>query len=121
MELSKAIADLGPVADRMRFLFITVDPERDTPDHLKTYLSNFDARVTGLTGTTAEIAAAAKAYLAYYEKVPISGGYTMNHTANLYLMDTQGHLAEIVPYQERPEVLLAKLRNLVGLSVSSID
>ena len=68
----------------MRYLFVSVDPERDTPEQLKLYLSNFDPRITGLVGTPAEIAAVAKAYRAIYEKVPTKNGFTYNHTAEVY-------------------------------------
>ena len=79
---------LGPDADRTGALFITVDPERDTPAVLKDYLSNFDPHLRGLTGDQAAINAAIKAYRVYAKKVPLENGdYTMDHTAVVYLMD----------------------------------
>ena len=71
-------------------VFVTVDPARDTPELMKTYLSSFDPRIVGLTGTEDEIAAAAKAYKVYYRKVPTDSDYTMDHTATIFLMDSQG-------------------------------
>ena len=118
LELSNAIKALGPDADRMRYLFVSVDPERDTPELLKLYLSNFDPRITGLVGTPEEIAAVAKAYRAIYEKVPGKDGssYTYNHTALVYLMDRDGRFAGTINYQEPEDVQLKKLRRLLGQS-----
>jgi protein SCO1 len=87
-EVSEILRALGPDADRTRALFITVDPERDTPAVMKDYLSSFDPHLSGLTGNAAEIAAVAKTYRVYFKKVPLEqGGYTMDHTAIVYLMD----------------------------------
>ncbi len=101
-EISEVMRALGKDADRTRALFITVDPERDTPAVLKDYLSNFDRHLAGLTGDPAAIAAVTKAYRAYYKKVPLSqGGYTMDHTAIVYLMDKQGRF--VSPFKlDRP-------------------
>jgi protein SCO1/2 len=118
LEMSNVIKEMGPDADRMRFFFVSVDTERDTPELLKLYLSNFDPRITGLVGTQAEIAAVAKAYRAFYEKVPTKDGFTYNHTALVYLMDRDGHLAGTLNYQEPEGVQLKKLRRLVGQTSS---
>ena len=115
LELSNAMKALGADADRMRFLFVSVDPERDTPEQLKLYLSNFDPRITGLAGTPQEIAAVAKAYRAIYEKVPTKDGYTYNHTALVYLMGRDGRLVGTINYQESVEAQLKKLRRLIGV------
>jgi protein SCO1/2 len=90
-EISEVLRKLGRDGDRARALFITVDPERDTPQMLKEYLSSFDSRIVGATGSPEAIAAVAKAYRAVYRRVPLKdGGYTMDHTAVVYLMDKQG-------------------------------
>jgi protein SCO1/2 len=90
-EVSEILRKLGADGDRVRALFITVDPERDTPDKMKEYLSSFDPRLTGLTGDPEAVAAVAKAYRVYFKKVPLDqGGYTMDHTAIVYLMDKDG-------------------------------
>jgi protein SCO1 len=114
LELSNAITALGPDADRMRFFFVSVDSERDTPEQLKLYLSNFDPRITGLVGTTEEIAAVANAYRAVYQKVPTKDGFTYNHTALVYLMGRDGRLAGTLNYQETADVQLRKLRRLIA-------
>lgn len=111
--LSNLLKRLGADADRMRYFFISVDTERDTPEHLKLYLSNFDSRIMGLTGTAEEIAAVAKAYRAYYQKVPTKDGFTYNHTATLYLMNRSGRLASTISYQEDEDVQFAKLKRLI--------
>lgn len=91
-EISEVLRKLGPDADRTGALFITVDPERDTPAAMKDYLSNFDPHLRGLTGDPAAVNAAIKAYRVYAKKVPLDGGdYTMDHTAIVYLMDKNGH------------------------------
>jgi protein SCO1 len=82
---------LGPAADRLRVFFVTVDPERDTPETLRTYLSSFDRRIVGLSGDQGATDAAVKAFRAYAKRVPLTdGGYTMDHTALVYLMDKSG-------------------------------
>ena len=99
-EISQVLRKLGPDADRTGALFITVDPERDTPALLKDYLSNFDPHLRGLTGDRPAIDAAIKAYRVYAKKVPLEGGdYTMDHTAVVYLMDKDGHF--IAPFNTK--------------------
>jgi protein SCO1 len=80
-EMSEILRKLGSDADRTAVMFITVDPERDTPESLKDYLASFDPHIRGLTGDPAAVAAVAKAYRVYFKKVPLEGGdYTMDHT-----------------------------------------
>ncbi|MBN8999051.1 MAG: SCO family protein, partial [Rhizobiales bacterium] len=80
-QLSSLMEKLGPKADRMQILFATVDPGRDTPEQLASYLSSFDPRIVGLTGTPAEVDALTKAFKAYYRKVETGDGdYPMDHT-----------------------------------------
>ncbi len=114
LELTNVLKRLGPDADRMRYFFVSVDTERDTPDHLKLYLSNFDSRIMGLTGTADEIAALARAYRAYYEKVPTKDGFTYNHTALIYLMGRDGRLVSTIAYQEKEDTQVDKLRRLIA-------
>ena len=89
-ELAEAMKKLGADADRVQVLLITVDPERDTPDILKQYVTAFDLRFLGLTGTPDQVKAAAS-FKAYYAKAPTKdGGYSMDHTAAFYLLDGKG-------------------------------
>jgi protein SCO1 len=112
LELSNLIKDLGPDADRLNYLFVSVDPERDTPEQLKLYLSAFDQRIIGLTGTLDQIADIAKKYRVYYKKVSTKEGYTMDHTASVYLMDREGQFSGMLDYQGQHAVALAKLKRL---------
>jgi protein SCO1 len=120
LDLSGWIKKLGPDADRLNYVFVTVDPERDTVQTMHTYLSSFDKHIRGYTGTPAEIAQIAKEYRVYHQKVPTEGGgYTMDHTAVLYLIGPDGKLVTVIPYQEDEASAVAKLRNLVALTPSS--
>ncbi|HEY7666013.1 MAG TPA: SCO family protein [Xanthobacteraceae bacterium] len=113
-DVSEVLRALGPDADRTRALFITVDPERDTAPVMKDYLSSFDPHLSGLTGDPAAIAAVAKEYRVYYKKVPLDdGGYTMDHTAIVYLMDKDGHFVSPFSLKRKPEVAAADLRRFL--------
>ena len=107
-DMSEAFRRLGPDAEKMSALFISVDPERDTPEKLKDYLQSFHPGISALTGTQAEIDAVTKAYKAYAKKVPLDGGeYTMDHTAIVYLMDREGRF--VAPFNlKRPADEAAK-------------
>lgn len=114
-EMSEALKELGPDAEKLRVLFISVDPTRDTPEFLASYLQSFDPRIFGLTGSEEEIAAVGKAYRAYWEKVPTEGDdYTMNHTASIYLMDGRGQFVGTIAYGEQQSVRMEKLRKLLA-------
>jgi protein SCO1/2 len=109
-DISEVLNRLGPDADKVNALFVTVDPERDTPEKLKDYLSSFNPHVIGLGGDPAALAAVAKAYRVYYKKVPQDGGYTMDHTAIVYLMDKQGTFVAPFSLKRRPEDAAVDLR-----------
>ncbi|MCX5495468.1 SCO family protein [Kaistia dalseonensis] len=114
-DLTLDLDDLGPLADRLKVLFVSVDPERDTPQIMKDYLSAFDPRIIGLTGTPTEIAAIAKDYHVFYEKVPTADGdYTMNHTAGVYLMNAKGEFTGTISFEEERDVQIAKLKRLAN-------
>ncbi|MGL5116098.1 MAG: SCO family protein, partial [Beijerinckiaceae bacterium] len=109
--------DKGPAAMRakdFRVYFITVDPERDTGELLKSYLSAFDNRVVGLVPSMAELPTLAKQFAAFYEKVPTSSSYTMNHTAAVYLFDARGSFSGTLDYRESRENQLQKLTRLLS-------
>lgn len=90
-EISEVLRAAGAKGAALRALFVSIDPARDTPDTLKSYLGSFDPRITGLTGDQAAIDAVVRAYRAYAKKVPLKDGdYTMDHTALVYLMDKRG-------------------------------
>jgi protein SCO1 len=110
-EVSEILRKLGPDADRVRALFITVDPERDTAPVLKDYLSSFDPHLIGLTGDLATISAVAKSYRAIFRKVPLdSNDYTMDHVVIVYLMDKQGRFVAPFSLKRPTEASAADLR-----------
>ncbi|MCJ2126718.1 SCO family protein [Methylobacterium sp. J-077] len=109
-QVSDVLAALGPKAERMRVAFVTVDPERDDPASLKTYLSSFDPRITGLTGSPEQIVATEKAYRAYARKVPgKDGDYTMEHNAIVYVMDAQNRFLGALDLSRPAEETAAQL------------
>jgi len=110
-DISEMLGKLGPDAERVGALFITVDPERDTPEQLKDYLSSFNPRLTGLTGDPAAIAAVTKEYRVYAKKVPTENGdYAMDHTALTYLMSKDGRFVAPFNLKRTPEDAAADLR-----------
>jgi protein SCO1/2 len=107
--------DLGADADRLKVYFVTVDPERDTPDAMAEYLQAFDPRIVGLTGDRAAVDAMLAAFRVYSRKTGDDPEYyLMDHTASVYLLDAEGRFVGTVDYQEAPETVLAKLKRLVG-------
>jgi protein SCO1/2 len=110
-EISEVLGKLGPDAQKVSALFVTVDPERDTPGAMKDYLSSFNPHLVGLTGDPATIAAVAKEYRVYVKKVPLDNGdYTMDHTALVYLMDKEGRFVTPFNLKRTPEDAAADLR-----------
>jgi protein SCO1 len=110
-EMSEVLRALGPDADKVNALFVTVDPERDGPAQIKDYLSSFDPHLRGATGDPAAIAAMTKAYRVYVKKVPQENGYTMDHTAIVYLMGQDGeYLAHFSP-GTKAEAMAAGIRD----------
>jgi protein SCO1/2 len=112
--MSGLMGRMGGDADRLGVYFVSVDPERDTPEELARYLSAFDPRIRGLTGAPDQVAALAKSLGIYYARVKIQGGYTMDHTASVILLDAQGRFTGTIAYGENNDTALAKLRLLAG-------
>ncbi len=98
--------------EKVRALFVTIDPERDTPAVLKDYLSSFDPRITGLTGDPAAVVQAEHAYKVYAKKVPDPNGrdYSMDHTAVVYLMDAEGRFVNALNLEQAPQAAAAEYR-----------
>ncbi|NTC84019.1 SCO family protein [Agrobacterium tumefaciens] len=114
-ELTDLMNELGPLADRFNVAFISVDPERDTQDMLKEYMTAFDSRIMALRGSPHQTEVALKAFAAYAKRVPTEGGnYTMDHTAGVYLMDANGAFKGTLDMHEPRETRLHKIRNLVA-------
>lgn len=115
LEASTWMKELGADADRFRFVFVSVDPERDTPDKLAEYLASFDPRFVGLSGNRAETDAILKAYRVYARKVDGQGGeYTMDHTAAVYLLDAEARFVGVINFQEPTDKAMAKIRQLLA-------
>ncbi len=104
LEVTRALALLGAKVGKVRALFITVDPARDTPATLARYLDLFEAPITGLTGRPDQIRSVAGAYKAFYQKSGIEGeDYTMDHGAFVYLMGPDGGFLDVFGYATPPE------------------
>jgi protein SCO1/2 len=91
-KLALVMKQLGQAAAHVQVLFITLDPERDTPASLKTYVSAFDPRFIGLTGTTAQVDQAASGFNVQYARVPLGNDYTIDHTNAIFVLDGAGRL-----------------------------
>ena len=112
-ELDGWLKKLGPEGDDVRAFFVTVDPERDTPELMDRYVSNVSQRITGVTGDPAKVAAMTKSFNIYSRKVDLDGGdYTMDHTASVILLDKGGAFAGTIAYGESEQTALAKLKRL---------
>jgi protein SCO1 len=111
--LSMLLEKLGPDAEKLKVFFVSVDPDRDTPEHLKSYMTSFDPRISALTGSPLDVAAVAHAFDAFYERVPgTDGRYSFDHTTKIYMMDRFGLMAAAVDPQtdlDRTEKLLRKV------------
>jgi protein SCO1/2 len=115
--ISAALDHLGDEAGRIRPIFVTVDPERDTVAQMADYVANFHASMVGLTGSPEEIATVAKAYRVYYAKAKTEGSetdYTVDHGSLIYLMDPQGKFVTHFTYSTDPEKLAQGLAKAIG-------
>ncbi|MFM8748715.1 SCO family protein [Rhabdaerophilum sp.] len=114
LEITNDLNALGNAAKDFRVYFVTVDPARDTAALLKEYAGSFDSRIIGLVPKDeAELANMARLYRAIYRKVDTPSGYTMDHTASIYLMDAQGQFFGTLDSREAPGVRQAKLKRLL--------
>ena len=110
-EISELLHAMGNDADRVNAYFVSVDPERDSKEAIKDYLSSFDPHLKGLTGEPVAIAKVLSAYRVYAKKVPLKDGdYTMDHTALTYLMDRDGKFVAPFNLDRPPEVAAAELK-----------
>ncbi|HEX7439517.1 MAG TPA: SCO family protein [Caldimonas sp.] len=115
VELAQVKKSLGAEGDRVQGVFVTIDPERDTPEVLKAYVASFDPGFVALRGTPEQTAAAAKEFKVFYAKVPgkSPGSYTMDHTAASYVLDVDGRLRLFVRYGSGAAALAADLSALL--------
>lgn len=117
--VAAALEQLGPDAQKIAPIFVTVDPERDTVDKMSPYVKAFDERIIGLTGTPEDVAQAAKAYRVYFRKAKPSEGaaesdYTMDHSAFTYLMDGNGEYLTHFNFGVTPEKMAETIREKLG-------
>lgn len=115
-EMANVMKQLGPQADQVQVLFITLDPERDKPELLKSYVPAFDPRFVGLYGTPAQTAAVAKEFKVFYTRVPGSSpdNYSIDHTAGTYVFDRNGKLRLFVRHGQGPAPLVHDIRQLLS-------
>ncbi len=114
-ELAQVKQALGKDGDRLQVLFVTVDPERDTPELLQTYMANFDPSFLALRGTPEQLAAVAKDFKVYFKKAEgkTPGSHTMDHSAGSYIFDPAGRLRVYSRYGSGPEAVTADVRSLL--------
>ena len=115
-ELDQWFTALGPEGEKIKAYFITVDPERDTPDVLRDYITSVNPRVTGITGDPDKVSEMAQGYAVYFKRIELDGGdYTMDHTASVFLLDSNGVFRKTIAWGEPAETAVAKLRDLARL------
>jgi cytochrome oxidase Cu insertion factor (SCO1/SenC/PrrC family) len=118
--MTQALDAAGPAANKVQPVFITVDPERDTPASMAAYVASFHPRFLALTGTPEQVQGAAKSYRVYAAKAPLkdaegkeTGDYTVTHTGFIYLMDRDGRYLAHFQKDATPEDIAARLRQLL--------
>ena len=116
-ELDGWLKELGDQGKDIHAYFISIDPERDTADVMKNYVSNVSQRIVGITGEPDKVGEMAKAFGIYFKKVDLdTGGYTMDHTASVLLLNASGEFAGTIAYGEAKETAIAKLKRLAASS-----
>lgn len=115
-EIAAVKKELGAAGERIQTVFVSLDPERDTPELLKNYVATFDPGVVALRGTPEQTQAAAKAYKVFFQKVPGKepGSYSIDHTAGAYVFDTEGRVRLFVRYGTPLTAWVADLKQLLG-------
>ena len=112
-ELSGWLKTMGDQGKDIRAYFVSIDPERDTPEVMGTYVGNFSDRITAVTGEPDKVYAMAKSFGIYWKKVPTDDGdYTMDHTASVLLLNGKGEFAGTIAYGENADTAIAKLKRL---------
>jgi protein SCO1 len=104
---------LGTDGDQLQVIFVTVDPERDTPPLLREYMAAFDPSFVALTGSAEQIQVAADGFRVYYKKVPTGSGYTMDHSSLSYLFDRQGRIRVALRHEQTADDYAADVRRLL--------
>lgn len=114
-ELDGLLKQMGDQGKNIRAYFVSIDPERDTPEVMNSYVTNVSDRIKGITGDPAKVHAMAKSFGIYSKKVETEGGdYTMDHTASVLLLNSKGDFFGTIAYEENPTAALAKLKRLAN-------
>ncbi|MDP1929097.1 MAG: SCO family protein [Thiobacillus sp.] len=117
-DLAAALKQLGPLSDRVQVLFVTVDPQRDTPALLKLFVPAFDPRFLGMVADADNLKALAKEYKIVYQKTSVKGvdNYLIDHSAGSYVYDAEGRLRLLIPYGSSPDLIAHDLKTLLRSS-----
>lgn len=114
-ELDGWLNSLGDEGKNIRAWFVTIDPDRDTPEIMDAYVGNVSQRIRGITGDTDRVEAMARSFGIYFKRVELDDGdYTMDHTASVLLLNSHGDFAGTIAYGENPETAIAKLKRLAS-------
>ncbi|MGO4439535.1 SCO family protein [Rhizobium sp. RAF56] len=117
-ELDGWLQKVDPDGSKLNAYFVTVDPDRDTPELMNQYVSNVSKRIVGISGPPDKVLDMVKGFRVYAKKVPLdanapNGDYTMDHSASVFLLDDEGRFAGTIAYQENPDTAVKKLENLM--------
>ncbi|WP_161828166.1 SCO family protein [Steroidobacter agaridevorans] len=112
--LAQARKRLGPQADQLQVVYVTVDPERDSAERMRAYLGGFDPSFVGGTGTPAQLAAVRKNYGVMAERKSLGNSYTVAHSSSVYLIDQKGLLRGMMPYGRLPDDFVHDVRALLS-------
>ncbi|WP_222836403.1 SCO family protein, partial [Jannaschia donghaensis] len=114
-DMESWLTDLDVGDDAINAYFVTIDPERDTPEFLRDYLEPQSDRITGITGAPDDVWAMARSWRVYWQKRPLGeGDYTMDHYASTFVLNADGAVASLIAYGEDPESAKAKIRDVLG-------
>lgn len=119
-ELTGWMKTVDPDKSKLQAYFVTIDPRRDTPELLNTYIANASDRIVGISGDPAKVEAMARGFKVFFEKVPSDAknpdgpDYTMNHSASVFLLDGSGRFVGTIDYGENPDTAIQKLKNLIA-------
>lgn len=118
-EMDGWLQKVDPDGSKINAFFITVDPDRDTPEIMNEYVSNVSKRITGISGPPDKVLDMVRGYRVYFKKVPAddkdpNGDYTMDHSASVFLLDGKSNFSGTIAYQEDPDTAVKKLQNLIN-------
>lgn len=116
-EMSGWMEQLGEDGEALKGVFVTIDPERDTPALMKNYVTNLSDRFTGITGPKEDVEAMARSWRVYFKRQELDDGdYTMDHTASIFLLKPGGKFFGTIAWGENPETAVEKMKRLVAAS-----